>query len=129
MKNFLQKYALYFLIFAILIILVLVFLLVKFVFFKKEEIKTETEILVNKVSQIVYLPEGEDPSIATVTDPEKLKNQNFFENAKTGDKVLIYSRTGKAILYDPVSHKIVNISSVRLDTSLEENTDLNNQEF
>lgn len=129
MKNFLQKNALYFLVFAILVILVLIFILIKFVFFKKEEIKSETEILVNRVSQIVYLPEGEIPSVATVTDPEKLKNQNFFENAKTGDKVLIYSKKGKAILYDPLSHKIVNISSVRLDASLEENPTINNQEF
>ncbi|MFA7285703.1 MAG: hypothetical protein WC011_02555 [Candidatus Paceibacterota bacterium] len=129
MKNFLQKHALYFLVFTVSVIFVLIFILVKFVFFQKSEVKTESDILIDKVGEIVYLPIGETPSVATVTDPSKLKNQNFFENAKTGDKVLIYPKSGKAVLYDPEVHKIVNISSILLNASLENESNINQQEF
>src|ERR1051325_4326972 len=63
--------------------------------------------LVAQVSALMLLPTDEVPTIATVTDPEKLSNQPFFVNAKTGDRVLIYSKAGRAILYDPVENKII----------------------
>jgi hypothetical protein len=52
--------------------------------------------------------------VATVSDPEILKNKNFFIDAKKGDKVLIYYSARKAILYDPVVKKIVNIAPVNI---------------
>lgn len=129
MKNFIQKNALYLFLFLIFVVIFLTFLLFKFVILNKEKTKTESEILVEKVSEIMFLPNGDIPSIATVTEPEKLQNQIFFENSKKGDKVLIYSKQNKAILYDPVAHKIVNVSSVSFDASLENNSNINQQEF
>ena len=70
----------------------------------------EIDELVKRVGELMVLPEGETPTIATVTDPERLRGQAFFENAKTGDKVLIYAGARKAILYDPVAHKIVEVA-------------------
>jgi hypothetical protein len=71
--------------------------------------------LVAKVSRLIILPEGEEPTIATVSDPEKLKNQPFFAKAKTGDKVLIYSQAKKAILYNPESDKIVEVAPLNIN--------------
>ena len=69
-----------------------------------------TEDLVAKVGKLIMLPD-ETPSIATVTDPEKLKkDQPFFANAKVGDKVLIYATARKAIMYSPTENKIVEVA-------------------
>lgn len=74
----------------------------------------ETRLLVSKVSQLILLPEGEEPTIATVNDPEKLKDQLFFARAQKGDKVLIYTRTKKAILYNPLSNKVIEVAPVNI---------------
>lgn len=72
--------------------------------------------LVQEVSQYIVLPEGEDPTVATVTDPEKLKDQAFFTQASVGDKVLIYTNAKKAILYNPGTHKIVEVAPINIGT-------------
>jgi len=74
----------------------------------------ETNKLVADVGKLLVLPEGETPTIATVSDLEKLKSQPFFANAKNGDKVLIYTNAKKAILYDPVAHKIIEVAPINI---------------
>lgn len=126
MRAFFQKHIFVILFFLMLFLSVVIFLLFKFVFLNKPEQKTEVTILVEKVGEHMFLPVDEVPSIATVTDPEKLKSQAFFNGAKKGDKVLIYSEAKKAVLYDPNADKIVTIAPISLDSSL--NTS-NKQEF
>jgi len=70
----------------------------------------EIESLVNKIGKLMSLPEGEFPAVATVTDPEKLKDQTFFVNSKAGDKVLIYEISNKVILFRPSENKIIEVS-------------------
>lgn len=79
--------------------------------------KEEIDQLVEKVGRHLVLPEGETPTIATVTNPEALRGQPFFAQAKAGDIVLIYTQAGKAILYDPVADKIVDIAPVAIGDS------------
>lgn len=130
MKAFVQKYAFHILVFFVVLVLVLGVLVVKFVFFNNREFKTEASILVEKVGKHMFLPNGEIPSLATVTDPDKLQAQSFFADAKKGDKVLIYSEAKKAILYDPVADKIVTIAPILLDPSLNTSGgNIENQEF
>lgn len=74
--------------------------------------REEMRSLVERVSQIAELPQGEDPAVATVSDLEKIKNQPFFAHAKLGDKVLVYNNAKKAILYDPTAHKIIEIGPI-----------------
>ncbi len=61
----------------------------------------ETRLLIEKIGRLIVLPTDEEPTIATVEDPKKLKAQAFVANAKQGDKVLIYSKSRQAILYSP----------------------------
>ena len=70
--------------------------------------------LVAEVSKLIELPTGEQPTVATVSDINKLKNQTFFAHAKNGDKVLIYTKAQKAILYDPTERKIVEVGPINL---------------
>ena len=76
------------------------------------EVNDELLAVVVKVGRLVVLPDDEQPTLATVADPEQLKSQPFFARAKKGDKVLVYNKAQKAILYDPVQDKIVEIAPI-----------------
>lgn len=72
----------------------------------------EMQDTITAVGKLMVLPAGETPTMATVSDPAKLKDQPFFIHAQKGDKVLIYSASQKAILYSPSLNKIVEVAPV-----------------
>ncbi|MBI2003531.1 MAG: hypothetical protein HYS78_00925 [Parcubacteria group bacterium] len=74
----------------------------------------ETLKLIGAISKLIVLPEGENPTVATVTDPEALSSQPFFANAQAGDKVLIFTNSRKAILYSPTQNKIVEVAPINI---------------
>ncbi len=74
----------------------------------------EVKKVVEEVGKLIDLPPGEVPTLATVVDISKLKDQPFFQKAKNGDKVLIYSGAQKAILYDPVAKKVKEVGPVNV---------------
>lgn len=78
--------------------------------------KEETAKIVALVAKLLVLPAGEEPTLASVTDKEKLKDQPFFAKAENGDKVLIYTEAKKAILYRPSQHIIIEVAAVNLGT-------------
>lgn len=78
--------------------------------------KAENAKLIEQVRKLISVPADETPTIATVTDSEKLKNNVFFTNAMNGDKVLIYSSTKKAIIYRPGDNKIIEVGPVSIGT-------------
>ena len=107
---------------AVVLILVIAFLIasgsaiyfyIQFGGFKSNP-REEIEKVVERVGRHIVLPEGETPTVATVTDPEKLKDQVFFQKAKAGDKVLIYTNAKKAILYDPELDKIIEFAPLNI---------------
>ena len=71
--------------------------------------------LSQEIGQFMILPEGETPTLATVTDREKLAEQPFFQKAENGDKVLIYRNAKKALLYDPILDKVIMIAPLNID--------------
>lgn len=76
----------------------------------------EVKKVVAEVGKLIELPQDEDPTVATITDITKLQNQPFFSKAKNGDKVLIYSSAKKAILYDPILKKVIDVAPVNIGT-------------
>ncbi len=76
---------------------------------KEEEVSS----VISQVSNLYLFPSGESPTIATVSDPLALKGQAFFNSSAVGDKVLIFSNAGKAVLYRPSINKIIEISSIK----------------
>lgn len=80
----------------------------------------EAKQIVAKLGQLAILPQGEEPTVATVTEPEKLKNQPFFVRAEKGDKLLIYNVAGKAYLYRPGIGKIIDATSFNPNQVLEQ---------
>lgn len=83
----------------------------------KASATTNTDIaaLVAEVGQLMILPEGEQPTIATVNEVDKLQGQPFFANARNGDKVLVYAAAKKAVLYRPSEKKIVEVAPINLN--------------
>lgn len=72
----------------------------------------EQRALVAHVGNIIELPSGEQPTIATVADKTKLQNQPFFLRSENGDKVLIFQQSKKAILFRPSSGKVIEVSTL-----------------
>jgi hypothetical protein len=77
--------------------------------------RKERDELVLQVSKMYIVPENENPTIATVSDPGALSGQDFFVDALKDDKVLIYTDAKKAILYRPSIRKIINIAPLNVD--------------
>jgi len=108
------------------IILALIIFLPSFYFYNKyqslkktvsdpsDSAKKEVNTLVALVGKLIELPEGEEPTVATVSDKDKLSPQPFFDKAQNGDKVLIYSKAKKAILYRPSTNKIIEVGPVSI---------------
>lgn len=76
--------------------------------------KNEVKEITEKLGKIYKLPEDEEPTVATVLDKEKLKDQPFFAKAENGDKVVIYTKSQIAILYRVTSNMIINVAPVSL---------------
>jgi hypothetical protein len=74
----------------------------------------EIKSLVEKLGKVISLPQNEAPTLATVTNKEKLDNQPFFQKAENGDKILIYSDASQAILYRPSTGKIIDMTTVNV---------------
>jgi len=79
----------------------------------KKALTKEKNNLISKVGELYLFPEGEVPTIATVSDPALIRDQGFFENSMKGDKVLIFTKIGKAVLYRPDVNKIIEIVSIK----------------
>lgn len=81
----------------------------------QQQVLTEIDVLVSEVGKLISLPSDEKPTVATITDIEKLKDQAFFVNAKNDDKVLIYTNAKKAILYRPSEKRIIEVGAVNIN--------------
>jgi hypothetical protein len=77
----------------------------------------EVKVVTAEIGKLMDLPTGEDPTVATVLDKTKLAGQAFFVKAENGDKVLIYSKAGEAILYRPSTNRIINVSPVNANNT------------
>ena len=79
--------------------------------------KKENENVLKKVENLTIVPPNEIPEIATVADITKLSGQTFFANAKNGDKVLIYRKAKRVIIYRPEGNKIIDTGPLIEPTS------------
>lgn len=77
----------------------------------------EAQELKQAISQYIELSDEETPTVATVVDVNKVKNQTFFKNAQNGDKVLLFAKSGKAILYRPSTKKVIEVAPINVGNS------------
>lgn len=107
----------------VLAILVVIFAGSSYYFFAKYQTlrenpnaitQEEIDTLLAEVGELILLPQDEVPTIATVADPEALKDQAFFANAQKDDRVLIYAGAQKAILYSPARKQVIEVAPVNI---------------
>lgn len=98
----------------------LIFVLSRQVFFADTSVssaqsaETNVSSVASRVGNLILLPTGETPTLATVSDKTKLQNQPFFKHAENGDKVLIYTNAKEAILYRPSINKIIQVAPLTI---------------
>lgn len=83
---------------------------------QKSEDLESVDVIKQKVSKHMLLPGGPDPALATVTDSSKLTTV-FLKQTKNGDKLLIYDKSQKVIIYRPSIDKIVDVGPVTIASS------------
>lgn len=79
--------------------------------YKQERSKNpnvEIAQLTTTISKFMDLPD-ETPTLATVTNKDDLQKNALFDKAENGDKVLIFTKAQKAILYRPSQKKVIEI--------------------
>lgn len=77
---------------------------------EQEEFKST----VAKIGSLIKLPTDETPTLATVSEADRLKNMTFFKDAQNGDKVLMYIKNRKAYLYRPADEILVEVATINV---------------
>lgn len=78
----------------------------------EEQAKKEVAAVTNIIRQSIDLPPDEKAVMATVTDIDQLKSQQFFSSAQNGDVVLMYPEFGKALIYRPKDKRVVEFGAM-----------------
>lgn len=76
----------------------------------------KTNALKEKIGKLISVPKDETPTLATVTDKTKLKDQPFFKDAENGDVILIFPQAKKAIIYREKDNKLINVGPIAITT-------------
>lgn len=77
----------------------------------QEQAQKELTAIVDSVGKIMVLPKDETPQVAIIQDVDALKkSQDFFTDAQNGDKILVYAKARKAIIYREETNQIVNVA-------------------
>lgn len=80
----------------------------------------EVESLVTQVGELMELPQGETPTVATIRSTENLAEHPFLSRGQEGDRLLIYTGDSRlVVMYRPSSDKIVAVGSVTIQESAE----------
>lgn len=113
------------------ILLVALFILIQFAQLSNEAAQLEKQVagrntsttddnpneeairLAREIGQFLDLPSDETPTVATVVDASKVRSQTFFAHAQDNDKVLLFERSGRAVLFRPSTNKVIEFSPTK----------------
>ncbi|MDQ3093729.1 MAG: DUF515 domain-containing protein [bacterium] len=71
-----------------------------------------TQSVIDEIGKLYTLPSNEQPTVATVQDKSKLEGQDFFKDAQNGDQLVVYEKSGLAILYRPSENKLIKVGPI-----------------
>ncbi len=73
--------------------------------------------LLAELQQVMIVPQ-EQPQIATVTNASVLRvQQPFYVNVQNGDVLFLFPTAGKAVLFRPSTHQVVNAGPVNVQST------------
>ena len=115
-RDFVRKYSFWFFIVAGLISLAFVFEAGRYsVYYMHPELTSAEQAskVLKKVGELIQLPVGETPTMATINDAVSAKKaQPFLANAENGDILIIYPNAQEAIVYRPSTNKLIVVGPV-----------------
>ncbi len=82
-----------------------------------QKVAETPEELTAEITKFIVLP-NEVPEVATISNVELLKGQDFFKDAQNGDAVLIFKDAGRGLLYRPSTHKIIEYTKITFNGTL-----------
>lgn len=65
--------------------------------------------MLSRIGEFMALPQ-EKPTIVSITDREKFQNQQFFQKAQNGDKIVIFEAAKRVMLYRPSTKKVIDVA-------------------
>jgi hypothetical protein len=68
--------------------------------------ESQARQIVAEMEELIVLPKDEVPGIFPI-DKEQA-TEPFFQNAETGDLLVVYRTTQQAFIYSPSRHKLIN---------------------
>lgn len=72
--------------------------------------------VVEEVKQLVQLPD-EQPTVYSISDISKFKDQPILAKALPGDYFLVFTANKRGVLYRPSERKIVEIGSINFQAA------------
>ncbi|PIE00257.1 MAG: hypothetical protein CSA81_13910 [Acidobacteria bacterium] len=72
----------------------------------------QVDDLRKKIEKLIIIPKEEKTLIGTYDSSTELSKYPLFKNAKDGDKYLIFSESGKAIIYRESDNILVNVGPI-----------------
>lgn len=72
----------------------------------------QTQQIVSELRKSTALPD-EEPSVLTVVDKAKLSNAELAKSSENGDKILLFQKAGKAVIYRPSTKKLITILNLQ----------------
>ncbi len=79
----------------------------------KDRDAVDQKKLLSDLAEVIILPTEEGPSVFDIDDPVLLsQDQDFFVGSVKGDKLVVFPVAGKAIIYRPSKHLIINVGPV-----------------
>lgn len=108
---------------AAIVLLSVILIFVAFVSFGRKsnlsDNKAEMQQIVFLVKKHIQIPNGEEPTLFTVTDSSKLTDP-FLKPAENGDKLLLYPIAKKVYIYRPSIDRIIDVGPLTIDPSIAE---------
>lgn len=76
------------------------------------KLELQKNAIITKIKALTVLPD-EEPVLFTVNDANLLKSQQaFFKDSSNGDVLLVFQKSGKALIYREASNQIINAGPV-----------------
>ena len=83
---------------------------------------SQPQKLADHIGKTIALP-SETPSLLTISDKTKLSDESLTKIVNDGDRLLVYAKARKVIVYRPSSQKVVDILSIQPPTQHAETAD------
>lgn len=66
----------------------------------------------SELSKVIVMPD-EKPLITTVLDKTKLTNETLASQAQNGDRLYIFAKSERLVLYRPADKRVVNMLTIQ----------------